>query len=295
MALEFSGPATGLDDAAIEAAAAKIGCQVAAVRAVIDVESRGGFLPDGRPKILFERHYFSRLTKRKHDAAYPGISNPRPGGYKGGKAEYDRLGAAIRLDRDAALRSASWGAFQIMGDNCKLCGFAGVEEFVKAMVSGAPAQFDAFVSFIRKTGLGDELIRRDWAGFARGYNGPVYQANKYDEKLAAAFRFHSAGGSHADSPRPTLRQGDRGEAVKEVQHALGIKEDGDFGPGTKKAVIAFQKANGLYPDGVVGKNTWMKLSETDQGLIGAGARFFDAVAKIIQKYMPDPQPSGQHS
>ena len=94
MALEFAGNATPLNDAAIAAAAKKIDCQVAAVRAVIDVESRGGFLPDKRPKILFERHYFSRLTKRKFDGSHPLVSNPKWGGYKGGAAEYDRLGAA---------------------------------------------------------------------------------------------------------------------------------------------------------------------------------------------------------
>ncbi|MET0587735.1 MAG: N-acetylmuramidase domain-containing protein [Novosphingobium sp.] len=262
MALEFSGPATGLDDAAIESAATRIGCQVAAVRAVIDVESRGGFLPDTRPKILFERHYFSRLTKGKFNASNPDISNPKWGGYKGGAAEYERLGRAIKLDRDAALRSASWGAFQIMGDNYKACGFDSAEAFVKAMVSGAPAHLDAFVGFVKKNGLSDELIRTDWAGFARGYNGPAYKANKYDDKLAAAYRFHSDGGSHADSPRPLLRQGDKGEAVQQVQLALGIKDDGDFGPKTKRAVIAFQKKSGLYADGIVGKNTWAKL-DTD--------------------------------
>jgi hypothetical protein len=259
MALEFSGPATGLNDAAIEAAARKIGCQVAAVRAVIDVESRGGFLPDGRPKILFERHYFSRLTGHRFDGTAPDISNTKWGGYKGGAAEYDRLGRAIKLDRDAALRSASWGAFQIMGDNCKLCGFANVEDYVTATVSGAPAQLDAFIGFVQKTGLADELIRRDWAGFARGYNGPAYKANKYDEKLAAAFAFHFAGGSHADSPRPTLRQGDTGEHVKILQRGLGVKDDGDFGPKTKEAVIAFQKKHHLFADGIVGKNTWAAL------------------------------------
>ena len=259
MALEFSGPATELGDSVIEAAAVRIGCHVAAVRAVIDVESRGGFLADGRPKILFERHYFSRLTKRRHDASYPDISSRAQGGYKGGAWEYDRLGRAIALDRDAALRSASWGAFQIMGDNYALCGFASVEDFVKAMVSGAPAQLDAFVSFIRKTGLSDKLIRADWAGFARGYNGPAYKMNKYDDKLAAAYRFHSNGGSHAGSPNPLLRQGDRGDAVKELQRALAIAADGDFGPGTKQAVLAFQKAHGIHADGIVGKNTWAQL------------------------------------
>lgn len=260
MPLEFAGPATPLDDEAIENAARKIGCQVAAVRAVIDVESRGGFLADKRPKILFERHYFSRLTGRQYDASHPAISNPNWGGYKGGTAEYDRLGEAISLDRDAALRSASWGAFQIMGDNYRVCGFQSAEDFVAAMVAGEPAQLDAFVAFVKKNHLDDELIRTDWAGFARGYNGPAYRANKYDEKLAAAYRFHSAGGPHVLSPRPLLRQGDRGDAVKELQVLLGITADGDFGPMTKLAVVRFQKARKLYADGIVGKNTWAALA-----------------------------------
>ncbi|MCJ2186508.1 N-acetylmuramidase domain-containing protein [Novosphingobium beihaiensis] len=259
MALEFSGNATPLDDKAIEAAAKSLGCQVAAVRAVIDVESRGGFLPDGRPKILFERHYFSRLTKHKYDASHPAISNPKWGGYKGGAAEYVRLGEAIKLDRDAALRSASWGLFQIMGDNCGICGFSNVEDFVKAMVSGEAAQLDAFVAFVRANHLDDELVRLDWAGFARGYNGPAYKKNKYDTKLAAAFAFHSAGGAHSDSPRPLLKLGAQGEDVKDLQGALGIIEDGDFGPKTKAAVVAFQKKHGLYADGIVGRQTWAAL------------------------------------
>jgi peptidoglycan hydrolase-like protein with peptidoglycan-binding domain len=47
--------------------------------------------------------------------------------------------------------------------------------------------------------------------------------------------------------------------VKDVQRALRIEDDGDFGPKTKRAVIVFQKKNGLYADGIVGKNTWAKL------------------------------------
>ncbi|MEM6898240.1 MAG: N-acetylmuramidase domain-containing protein [Pseudomonadota bacterium] len=262
MALEFAGPALPLNDEAIEDAAKKIGCQVAAVRAVIDVESRGGFLSDKRPKILFERHYFSRLTKRKFDASHPTISHRKWGGYKGGTREYDRLAQAIKLDRDAALRSASWGAFQIMGDNYKVCGFGDVEDFVAAMVSGEPAHLDAFVGFVKRNNLDDELRRLDWAGFARGYNGPAYRKNKYDTKLSAAFAFHSHGGSKSDSPRPLLRMGDTGEDVRELQEALGgkIVVDGDFGPATKMAVIRMQKKHGLYPDGIVGKQTWAVLA-----------------------------------
>lgn len=261
MPLEFSGPGTRLAAADIEQAAKALGCAVAAVRAVIDVESRGGFLPDGRPKILFERHYFARLTGGAHNAAHPDISNRQPGGYRGGAAEYERIGRAIRLDRDAALRSASWGMFQIMGDNGKVAGFPDVESFVAAMVSGEPAHLDAFVKFVKKAGLADELGRTDWAGFARGYNGKNYAINQYDKKLAAAFLIHSAGGARVNSPMPLLKMGDSGEFVQRIQRALGLDADGDFGPNTKAAVIAFQKKQGLHPDGVVGAQTWAKLPD----------------------------------
>jgi len=258
MALQFSGDATRIDDDAVEAAAEAIGCSEAAVRAVIDVESRGGFLPDRRPKILFERHYFCRLTNHKHDD-HPEISNARSGGYKGGAAEYLRLEQAMKLDREAALRSASWGAFQIMGNNYEMCGFDDVEQFVKAMVEGEPEQLQAFILFVKNARLDDELRKLDWTGFARGYNGPKYRENRYDEKLAAAYRFHNAGGPRTRSPHPVLRMGDTGEDVALLQARLELAPDGDFGPITKAAVIAFQRKNGLFADGIVGPSTWAKL------------------------------------
>jgi hypothetical protein len=260
MPLEFAGPATPVSDADIESAAARIGCQVAAIRAVIEVESRGGFLPDKRPKILFERHYFHKLTSGKFTAHHPDISWPEWGGYGlGGANQYDRLHRAIALDRAAALQSASWGNFQVMGSHWKSLGFASVEDFVSAMVSGAPAHLDIFVKYVKKNGLDDELIRRDWDSFARQYNGPKYKENKYDTKLAAAYAFYRAGGSHVDSPNPTLQMGDTGESVKKLQALLKIGVDGDFGPKTKIAVVKFQRSKGLYADGIVGKNTWAAL------------------------------------
>ncbi len=260
MPLEFAGPASPLDDEAIDKAARDIGCPVAAVRAVIDVESRGGFLADKRPKILFERHYFSRLTKRRYDRSHPAISQPEWGGYRGGSEEYDRLAQAIDLNRDAALRSASWGAFQIMGDNYRICGFDDVENFVSAMVSGEPAQLGAFVAFVKSSKLDAALVRRDWAQFARGYNGPAYRANRYDEKLKASYRFHAARERFAHPARPLLRQGDRGDQVSAVQNLLNILADGYFGPITRRAVIAFQKSKDLTADGLVGKKTWAALA-----------------------------------
>lgn len=258
MALEFSGPATRMTDEAIAKAAAALGCEVAAVKAVIDVESRGGFLSDKRPKILYERHFFSRLTKGKFDSKNPDIASKSTGGYKGGPAEYDRLAKAISLDRAAALQSASWGAFQIMGANFKVAGFSDVESFVVAMCKSEGDQLAAFVNFVKGNKLDDELRHRDWVGFARGYNGPSYKKNSYDTKLANAYAHHAGGGARTDGPR-TLKMGDEGDDVKALQKALGISADGDFGPTTKAAVVVFQQTNKLEPDGSVGPMTRARL------------------------------------
>ena len=64
---------------------------------------------------------------------------------------------------------------------------------------------------------------------------------------------------------PTLSVGTGGDAVRAAQALLVCRGyaaayvDGDFGSGTKNAVIAFQKAQGLARDGVIGKRTWTAL------------------------------------
>ncbi len=66
-----------------------------------------------------------------------------------------------------------------------------------------------------------------------------------------------------------LKQGTKGSEVKEVQRRLKLwgyykgNVDGVFGAGTKSAVIAFQKKNGLKADGVVGKATYQALGMTE--------------------------------
>lgn len=174
-----------------ERAATRLQCEVAAIKAVTEVESQGrGFLPDGRVKILFERHVFSRLTDHKYDDSHPHISGPR-GGYKGGDAEWPRIEEALLLDKDAALKSASWGLFQCMGFNCGLCGFVNVEDFVTAMAESEGRQLDLFVTFVQ-IGRLDKLLRaRDWTNFARKYNGPSFAVNQYDVRLERAFHHFS--------------------------------------------------------------------------------------------------------
>ena len=56
-----------------------------------------------------------------------------------------------------------------------------------------------------------------------------------------------------------LKNGSKGDDVKKLQEKLGVEAIGTFGPKTEAAVKAWQKANGLKDDGIVGDATWSKL------------------------------------
>ncbi|HDR9511895.1 peptidoglycan-binding protein [Burkholderia cepacia] len=189
-----------LADADIVSAADRLGVPLACVRAVNEVESKGvGFLSDGRPKILFERHIFwQRLKARGIDPApiaakYPNICSQATGGYQGGAAEYTRLAAAELIDAGAAYESASWGAFQVMGYHWERLGYSSIDDFVARMENGEGEQLDAFVRYVSADpALVAALKGRKWAVFARGYNGANYARDLYDVKLARAYDKYAA-------------------------------------------------------------------------------------------------------
>jgi Putative peptidoglycan binding domain/CHAP domain len=65
--------------------------------------------------------------------------------------------------------------------------------------------------------------------------------------------------TNKNQSRPTIKQGSRGGDVTYLQSKLGIKQDGVFGPATKRAVINFQRRKKLNADGIVGPKTWRAL------------------------------------
>ena len=182
----------------IALAARKLGVEPAALHAVADVESSGaGFLPDGRPKILFEAHIFHRLTGGKFDGKRDrhGVLLSVPVWNRAlygaaGAHQYERHDDAAKLDADAADKSCSWGTFQVMGMNSSACGFNSVNDFVAAMESGAAAHLDALCEFLKATHLVTDLERGEWSSFARGYNGPG-QVSVYAARLASAYARHA--------------------------------------------------------------------------------------------------------
>ncbi|MCG6187824.1 N-acetylmuramidase domain-containing protein [Maribellus maritimus] len=176
--------------------------ELAAVKAVNEIESRGsGFLNDGRPKILFEGHIFwrqlvklnlspeSALNEENKDVLYKKWTRNF---YLGGAGEYGRLEKAVSISlepgfKEAAYASASWGAFQIMGYHYKSLGYASVDDFVTKMYEHEREHLGAFGRYLEKNNLIRHLKSKNWASFARGYNGPSFAANKYDEKLKKAY------------------------------------------------------------------------------------------------------------
>jgi hypothetical protein len=244
--VNFIGPGAPMSQAGIDAAAAVCKVDRPVLWAVVAVETLGsGFLTDRRPNILFERHYFSRLTGGRYDVEDPDVSQPSQGGYgQGGAHQYDRLEAAIVLDEAAALQSASWGLGQVMGANFKSAGYNTVQDMVAAMVASEDNQLAAMAKFIDKNGMSALLGSQNWAGFARRYNGPNYASNNYDGLLRHFYQIYSAG------PVPDLK-------LREAQVYLSYKGypvgtiDGVPGPHTTDAIKKFQADKGLTADGIV--------------------------------------------
>ncbi|HVJ03813.1 MAG TPA: N-acetylmuramidase family protein [Sphingomonas sp.] len=184
-------PDTAINAADVRGLAEQWDVDVAALWAVRDVEASGAGFADGRPKLLFEPHRFSKATGHRFDKSHPTISYrtwDRSRYPAGQRARYEQLLDAIALDVDAAFASASYGAFQILGENWQACGEDSPLDFALTEARGELGQLRHFTRFCASNGLVPALRRKDWAAFAKGYNGTAYRANRYDERLAAAYR-----------------------------------------------------------------------------------------------------------
>jgi hypothetical protein len=185
-----SGPDHPLTPHDVAQVAARLDVDPAKVWAVYDVESTGSAFIDGRPAILFEPHRFSKSTGHRYDKTHPRLSSrawDRTLYPRGQAARYQQLVDAVALNVDAGFMSASYGGFQILGENYAVCDAADAWSFAWRQAQTEGDQLDAFTLFVEGRGLKGALRRGDWAAFARGYNGTAYRANRYDERLAAAY------------------------------------------------------------------------------------------------------------
>lgn len=264
MALFFQGLGRALSSEGMAAVAAMLGTHPAELFTVLTVETSGrGFLPDRRPQILYERHIFHRLTGGRFDDG--DISDPKPGGYGSpGPQQYERLIRAIAKDRVAALQSASWGIGQIMGENFRAAGFPDVETMVDTMIRGEDQQLSAMGRFLLAAKLHIPLQARDWTSFARGFNGPHFEINHYDQRLHGEFQRLTAAGV----PDLVVR------AAQLYLSYLGFDPHGIDGIAklsTLSALADFQTKNGLPITTWLNTQAVQQLEEALEGVCNAAA------------------------
>lgn len=202
-----------ISDATINTLSTLHTLEPAIVKAVRDVESKNsGFINATEPMILFEPHIFwdqlQRAGKfpkdymitvaakdrsgksipggiRKVNPAYEDILYERwtPGKYGPYSKQHERLQRAARIDRDCALRSASWGAFQIMGFNWSLTNSQSLQDFITRMYKNEDEHLIMFFEFCVNKKLLPLLREKNFAKFAEIYNGKLYYVHGYDKRL----------------------------------------------------------------------------------------------------------------
>ncbi len=289
----------------VVSAAVANGIEPAALLAVVEIESSGNpFEQDGvTPRFLFERHIFhrqlqSRAPDKLGEAVAQGMAHHdwrRATQYKDQRTSADRmvlLQRARAIDAECANRSCSWGLGQVMGFNAPELGFADATSMVEGIkTGGVMAQIVLMIKIIKRKNILGTLNAHDWAGFALRYNGKGFKANSYDTKLANAYArwvgnvpAPSAGSPVVPVPLPVplpvpsagvLVEGTSSERVRQLQIALNERNfsvgqaDGDFGPLTREALKAFQRANGITETGAADAATLRALGLSDTGAAAA--------------------------
>ena len=201
-----------LTDEILQQIAMKFNIEFAILKAVSQVESAGrGFYIDegkwlGELKVLFEGHYFYKFTKGKYSKSRPDLCYKKwtRKYYRKGQEEFTRFLEASKLNKEAALLSASWGMFQIMGANHKDCGYSSVFEMIDSFYKGGePEQLVAFLNYCTKRkGVNRDkkstnislllhLKHRQFELFTGGYNG-VGQINYYSTKLRDKYNYYAS-------------------------------------------------------------------------------------------------------
>ena len=284
----------------IAEAARQDGVEPAAYYAIVEVESNGVTHATVNgvkvPVIRWEGHYFDRLVpaKKRAQAREEGLANPKAGAVlnpANQASRYAILAKGIKIDSEAAYSSISVGIGQVMGSHWEWLGYRSAQHLFTEASKGFEGQFELMRRYIKEAGLLDELQRHDWAGFARGYNGPAYAKYGYHTKIAKAYRRYAGREAPKSPASGMLRMGSAGARVREMQQLLvragyTLDVDGDFGPATRDVVREFQRDNGLDVDGVAGPKTMAALDrfridpdetigalgalETDEGKQGVG-------------------------
>lgn len=197
--------APGLTESDFIVFASRMNLPVGYVKGVREVEApRGAFTDDGIVSPLYERHVAYRnsdrgstLAKQRPDLfAKTGYGR---GGYGAYNAQFGKVADACAYDPEAAFAGASWGAFQVLGENARALGYDDPFDMVMQLRQSEAAHLDCFRRFIEwkkhyrtkrpliehlrecKPGNPDSCIP-----FVEGYNGTGFRNFDYHKKLANA-------------------------------------------------------------------------------------------------------------
>lgn len=208
--ISYPSPAE-FSDEQFRAVAKALDCEVAVIRAIALTESGGEpYEINGLPKVLFERNHFWNFTKPAPDkhgktpphpyAQYSDICSINSGGYKGGLAEWVRLLRAAQLDLENALKSTSFGGFQVLGEYYVQLGYASAAAFVDDFMAGTDKQMVILQNFFKtvKKGALPYLKTRNWEKITAYYNGGDWQEHNpdYPQNMADNYAASVAAGKN---------------------------------------------------------------------------------------------------
>jgi hypothetical protein len=179
-----------------------IGCEFPALGAILRIESGGqGFDVNGRMIIRFENHLFKNYidinTFNDHfligSPAWTGhyfrklITDPWMSFHGSQDKEWMVLQFAQGLTDTGAIKSASYGAPQILGSNFAMVGFATPQDMFNTFSTSMKGQLDALIKFIQNAGTCLSGLRtKDFVKFASCYNGSG-KATEYGAQIQSAY------------------------------------------------------------------------------------------------------------
>ncbi|NTS31248.1 N-acetylmuramidase family protein [Phyllobacterium sp. BT25] len=203
----YIGKALRLSDADFARLASAYGIEEAALRAVAEVEARGeGFYSSGALVCLYEPHIAYKYTSGsiRNALVLAGLAYEKWGTKPYPKSSLPNIDRCAKIaGEEVAAKSTSWGLGQIMGFNYPALGQPSAVAMVKWFAESEGNQLEGMVLFIKSNpAMLTALKAKDWAGFAKRYNGSAYAKNKYDTKLAAAYAKWSKKVATAPAPPP---------------------------------------------------------------------------------------------
>src|SRR5688572_25797751 len=147
--LDFKGRAKQLEDIDLPRIGETIGVGEDVIHMLLEVESLGdGFDKQSRPKMLFEPHVFDRNLKGEEREVARDVGLAYPKWRRNYPADsYPRLKNAIAINETAALKAASWGASQILGENHRKAGYDTPQEMVAAFMDDEDNHVEAMINF----------------------------------------------------------------------------------------------------------------------------------------------------